>query len=179
MSNTLSFQLAFRTFTRAFEFSGRSTRTEVVAFSLLSMLASVLNITERDSPPFGPLAVAGIIWSMIWAWPSLPQFVRRLHDQNRSGWWSMTYVIAALSILTLVMLPAGDGPISSATVHFGPWSRMIIWTPLTTTLWAVGIVSLLATLVLNFLPETPGDNRFGSDPRLEMPDEAIASTARI
>jgi uncharacterized membrane protein YhaH (DUF805 family) len=41
----------------------------------------------------------------------------------------------------------------------------------------MSVVAALVALVLFFLPETPGDNRFGPDPRLEAPNDVIASPA--
>ncbi|MGY4396748.1 uncharacterized membrane protein YhaH (DUF805 family) [Sphingomonas sp. UYAg733] len=163
MSNRLSFRLAFRTFTDAFKFDGRSTRTQVVAFQLLTMLANVLTVTtDGPSPVSRFLSSASIIWSVVWGFPWIALFVRRLHDQDRSGWWAMTYGIAAIPIAAILALPVGEG---GPTIRFGTFARTVAWTPWTITLSVVFVGAILVPLILLFLPETPGDNRFGPDPR--------------
>jgi uncharacterized membrane protein YhaH (DUF805 family) len=123
----------FLPFRRYAEFSGRSQRQEYWMFSLLYlivliatgliMIAGAIGL-EKDQAP-GPVfwigaglltlfIVAGII-------PSIAVTVRRLHDQNLSGWMYLLSFIPYIGGFVL--------------------------------------------LVFMFIDGTPGDNRFGPDPK--------------
>jgi uncharacterized membrane protein YhaH (DUF805 family) len=76
--------------------------------------------------------------------PSLAVAIRRLHDTNRSGWW----VLAPLAGYPVTMI--GAAAESSAIAMIG------------------SLISLgfgIAVLVFYFLDGTPGDNRYGPDPK--------------
>lgn len=121
---------------RYFDFAGRSRRMEYWMFVLFSVLVYVVlgamfgHNTEVVRGPTnfyvnraltGPgNAIAGLFWlgSLI---PALAVAVRRLHDQDRTGWLLL--------------------------------------------LWFIPFFGWFALFVLMLLDGTPGDNRYGPDPK--------------
>jgi uncharacterized membrane protein YhaH (DUF805 family) len=81
-------------------------------------------------------------------------FVRRLHDQDRSGWWGLLLPVGfLLSVPELLAISTGD-------FHKIVAERNSPIGLLFDAVW-------LTVLVLCMLPGTEGANRFGADPRLE------------
>lgn len=163
--NRLSFRLAFRPFVDAFQFHGRSTRTEVVSFWLLDAIVTAFRMSIDD--PSLAVRIAGGIWTLVWTWPWIPLFVRRLHDQGRTGRWILLNGVVLLAVATDIWIaPTGDGPSVSLDWWFFRASRQIAWTPLTAATTVVMVMTVLTLWVLFLLPGTPGTNRYGPNPRL-------------
>jgi uncharacterized membrane protein YhaH (DUF805 family) len=78
-------------------------------------------------------------------WISLAATIKRLHDRNRSGWWTIVLVLAPALFGKL-----GDGSDASNT------ASLLAFAALPLAIW--GAVELL------FLKGTKGPNRFGPDP---------------
>ena len=70
------------------EFRGRSTRTEVIGFYVLTMAALLIAKVAADSSGLGSARpwLEGVLGSFFLV-PTLALYVRRLHDWGRSGWW--------------------------------------------------------------------------------------------
>lgn len=135
--------------------SGRSTRSEVVAFFLLGSMMSAA-ATIPSSAPGTPLQLLLTGWQILWSLPWIALFVRRLHDQARTAWWVLLMAIEAVVALPLVTLRA-PGADSFLNLTGTP--------PLATALTAIFLASMLTQFVLMFLPGTSGPNRYGPDPR--------------
>lgn len=109
---------------RYFEFSGRSRRKEYWGFVLFTWLVSmVLNavfgvstyhmmsgvlasgamVNTTGSLPGNLFALASFI-------PSFAVTVRRLHDQNRTGWWLLLVFLPILGWFALLVMSASTGP---------------------------------------------------------------------
>ena len=109
------------------EFSGRSRRLEYWMYSLfvfLLMMALVgLSLATGESSveddlPSGPALVIFVIVVLGLIIPSLAVQIRRLHDQNMSGWWALLNLIpylGGLVLLVLMLIPGTKGP-----NRFGP-----------------------------------------------------------
>jgi uncharacterized membrane protein YhaH (DUF805 family) len=164
--NRLSFRLAFRPFADAFQFRGRSTRTEVVSFWLLGLVANAGTLTVGDpTPPI--FYAAAILWNLAWEWPWLALLVRRLHDQDRSGWWALVPLsIAPIFLLEWLTAPTGSG--STMAFRQGPWaiSRHLGWNAWTIALDLIALGLFIVNLCMFLWSGTSGANRFGPDPRL-------------
>lgn len=135
--------------------SGRSTRSEVIAFFLLSSLMSAAAMIPgaESTPPLQTLATG---WQILWSLPWIALFARRLHDEDRTAWWVLLMAIEAIVALPLIALRA---PEADSFLN-------LTGTPLlATALTAIFLASMLAQLVLMLLPGTPGPNRYGPDPR--------------
>jgi uncharacterized membrane protein YhaH (DUF805 family) len=130
-------------------FKGRARRRDYWAFFgiCFAILVLVAGIDEALAPLIGwPDGVMIALCAVPFLCPGLAIAVRRLHDSNRSGWWT-SLLLAPLLVSMIVSAVAGD------------------------TLWRVVsdlAVPLLVWLALAFLlclPGTRGPNRFGLDPR--------------
>ena len=122
------FESIASTFSRSFDYEGRSSRSEywywVICMTiLLYPLGYFLGYNLGD---FGVL-VAGLV-SILFAFPSIALIARRLHDRNLSGWWQLGYVIpfGAIPLLVIVgFLPGtpGSGSALEALRHPNPAPR--------------------------------------------------------
>lgn len=147
------------------DFSGRSRRMEFwmwLVFQFLLYILFIIVVTifggavtafAGDNPASGLAAVgAGIIvlyglYLLVWLAliiPSLAVQVRRLHDTDRSGWW----VLAPLAANIVMVI--GVGVHSQVALFLGG---------------AGSLIFAIMLLVFFFLDGTPGDNRFGPDPK--------------
>jgi uncharacterized membrane protein YhaH (DUF805 family) len=135
-------------------FTGRSTRSEVIAFFVLNSLMNTATLIAGPSPSQSLLAVM-IVWQILWSLPWIALFVRRLHDQGRPAWWSLLMAIEAAVALPLLALrePGADSFLN------------LTGSPLATVLTAIFLASMLTQLVLMLLPGTLGPNRYSADPR--------------
>jgi len=136
------------------EFGGRSTRTELVGFYLLTTgVALVANLVagwlgQDTARPWLEAALAAVFL--------VPQFalsVRRLHDSGRSGWWLLVMVpFLAAVIWELTFYP--PHPFSLHLQSHLPW-----WAVTTVFLTMLGLYALL------LWPDDPDTNRYGPNPR--------------
>jgi len=103
------------------QFSGRARRKEFWQFTLFSTgITFVLAFCEGM---FGlstntQVSVLAGIYSLAVLVPSIAVSVRRLHDTNRSGWWSMIGMIPLVGSIVLLVYMAADG--TSGSNRFGP-----------------------------------------------------------
>jgi uncharacterized membrane protein YhaH (DUF805 family) len=107
----------FMPYARYADFSGRSTRREYWAFTLLIFLIyGVFAVVDRvvvDSPADGLIADA--VKLLILGGSLVPCFavcVRRMHDQDRSGWFVLLWfvpVVGPFIALVMTLLPGTDG----------------------------------------------------------------------
>lgn len=90
---------------------------------------------------------AGVVLALA----NLSAAVRRLHDRNRSGWW-----LLGLGVLPLIV-GAGFYVSRLLAKPYSDWSFF--------GGFAVAMaLSLWASIEIDFLPGTPGPNRFGPPP---------------
>jgi uncharacterized membrane protein YhaH (DUF805 family) len=172
-------EFMFMPLKRYADFSGRSRRMEfwmwvlfqfllgcgfVIAF--LGLLGSAAFSGNLDSPEQA-FAAGGAAIGLIVLWvlvilaffiPNLAVTVRRLHDTDRSGWWIMLYwgpYLASLFVtpaLTGAALSGGGGNLETmmgASLAFS----------------GLQLIGSLVLLVFLFIDGTPGQNRFGPDPK--------------
>jgi uncharacterized membrane protein YhaH (DUF805 family) len=144
-----------RTVTAVADFSGRSRRTEVIYYWIATTLVGVVFY-------FAVSTVASLKASLLFAnalqlvllVPMFALFARRLHDQDRSGWWGLLLPLSVLlGIPDVVAELRGD-------------MAEIIAAKTTPVGLAAGLCGLIV-FVLCLLPGTQGANRYGQDPRLE------------
>jgi uncharacterized membrane protein YhaH (DUF805 family) len=109
---------------RYFDFAGRSSRTEYFAFSIALTIAYVFlfviaAVSAAGQPgegpgPMGMLAIGLVFVVAIGTIvPSVAVTVRRLHDQDRSGWMALlgfVPYVGGLILLVLMFLGGTDGP---------------------------------------------------------------------
>ena len=147
--------LLARTLRGVTDFSGRSRRTEIIYYWIMcALIGVVIGFVLVTGAPFETIISFDTGLRALFTIPMFALFVRRLHDQDRSGWWGLILPLAFLSTVPRVLMEA-----------HGDVQEIIAYKTTPTAL--LSDVLWLATLVLCFLPGTNGPNRFGPDPRLE------------
>jgi len=165
-------RLMFKPWRDAFVYSGRSTRSEVFAFYLLAMLAGIFDFELAGLDP--RWIDAG--WGALWAVPWLALYVRRLHDQGRSGWWALVlFAVMALATLGTGLVPQSQDLSPSFTFFF--WEFHPAPSVAATVLMIVFSASFLASFAFWLWNDTPGENRYGPNPRDADPSASSASVA--
>lgn len=152
-----SIALPGRTLAKSLDFSGRSRRTEVVYYWIVTgLLNTIFAFFISMLVPLVMALVMNLILELTLVLPSFALLARRLHDQDRSGWWALILpAIVILDILkTIRFISVISGAKSGADVAPSPIEPWI------------GLPLAFAALILTFLPGTIGLNRFGPDPRL-------------
>ena len=158
--------LLLTTVRRTFVFTGRARRTEVACWLIVTTLmcqladAIVVKLVSEDAGRGADLAL-GTLFTI----PLFALLVRRLHDQDRSGWWALILPAAlAMSLPKALASTSGD---AAARIAAQPHGLLTI----------VFLFLILALFAFSLAPETIGPNRFGPDPREEPLGESDASTA--
>jgi uncharacterized membrane protein YhaH (DUF805 family) len=158
--------LVLRTIRGTFDFSGRSRRTKVVWWWLASSVVPALGVSAATwlaSKEAG--RVAGPALAILFLVPMFALLVRRLHDQDRSGWWALALLaVAVLSLPKMIASTSGD---VRAQIAAEPHGLLLL----------VGFVLVFALVAFSIAPETIGPNRFGPDPREERSGEAAEQGA--
>ena len=154
-----------------FVFSGRSRRTEVLAFAILGMLANLVTIQLQDGGPGWAVIRAG--WSLLWGFPWIALLVRRLHDQGRSALWAWALIATFAALLA-------SAPLLPQSASGGYRVSLLAWSfhptgPLAIIHSIVAVAAMVCLFVLCVAPEQPGTNRYGPNPRLD-PDNIELAT---
>jgi uncharacterized membrane protein YhaH (DUF805 family) len=141
------------------DFGGRSRRSELVAFYLLTLFANILLGFGATAIAFGAQLWVEAALFVLLACPTLALIVRRLHDSGRGGWWSVLGV---------------------PTVALGYWQDYAFYRglafpgfgPFEASLPAIAAKLLgLGLLVLLLWQDDPEVNRYGANPRYDEPVE--------
>jgi uncharacterized membrane protein YhaH (DUF805 family) len=89
------------------DFNGRSRRKEYWSYTLLiiaavivlSLIEGVLGMSGMVAGVYGPLTMLLLLGTLV---PSLAAGVRRLHDQDKSGWWMLLGLVPLAGLVLLV-----------------------------------------------------------------------------
>ena len=144
-------------------FTGRASRTEfwswclwnMLLFFLVSLLLAFVTTNAVNAPAPGqtpptPIAAVALfvivqLYMLLSLLPWIGVTIRRLHDQNTSGFW-----------ILLALLPLIWGMIGPEDDQDGS-----VWWSLLKVICAAGGIILLS---IQTTPSTEGDNRFGAQP---------------
>ncbi len=103
-------------------FSGRARRTEFWMFVLFNVIASVITqILDRvlgwgdGWANTGPIT---LVYTLAVFLPALAVGIRRLHDTNRTGWWTLLALIPLVGAIVLLVFYAQPGNVGANT--YGP-----------------------------------------------------------
>ncbi|PSV32558.1 MULTISPECIES: DUF805 domain-containing protein [unclassified Photobacterium] len=104
------------------QFNGRSRRKEFWFFTLFSALISMA-LGFADSllglPTIGDdYGVLAALYSLFIVIPNIAVIVRRLHDQDRTGWWALIMFVPIVGILVLIYFMVQDS--KPGDNRFGP-----------------------------------------------------------
>lgn len=152
-----------RTFLGTFDFAGRSTRTELLVFLFVPPLLIGLTLLILDALfldlDFDATWQLQDAVTILLTVPIPALLVRRLHDQDRTGWW-------ALLLLAAFVFEAVDDDRSLSILGLAqsetPW-----WLSLTF------FATIIALWGFSLWPASEGANRYGPNPRLD-PTEMLA-----
>jgi len=100
---------------RAFDFQGRSTRSELIGFhfSFLVLFALSMIVTERFGGPLrshadpgdAPLAALVFLLGLV---PGVSVQMRRMHDVGRNGWLLLLYGLGPFGVLFVWLFLLGS-----------------------------------------------------------------------
>lgn len=103
-------------FERSMEMSGRSSRTDYWGFTgicfLISMGGVLLDKQLHLTAPLLGIGYVTLVTSIMTLVPQCTLMIRRLHDANFSGWWSLftlVPVFGMLAVLVFACLPPTPG----------------------------------------------------------------------
>jgi uncharacterized membrane protein YhaH (DUF805 family) len=157
--------LFVRTVADSFVFAGRSTRTEALGFVLVStLLSQTALVLAGDRSEMAWVAVA-LALALTLEIPGIALFVRRMHEQDRSGWWALIGVAKIPLALALMSMPGDANGVS--IVRMLIWEGRYDWDAGTWPLLLAVTLLVIAQLGFYFAPGTDGANRYGADPRVE------------
>jgi uncharacterized membrane protein YhaH (DUF805 family) len=144
MTITIQSFLGFlkKTLASTLRFTGRSRRTEVLVYWLA--ITAIGIVPFLLGPSFEEPTLLDSLMSLTLFIPFPALLARRLHDQNRSGWW-------ALLLAPAVAMGIADQGQSM------PGAIVLM----------VGLFNLLIVIFLLW-PGSDGENKFGPNPRDEM-----------
>lgn len=84
-------------------FSGRAPRSAYWYWVLFVVLVSIgLGILDRAVFPYSEISPLSTIWSLAVFLPGLAVAIRRLHDLDRSGWWTLLVLTGIGAILLII-----------------------------------------------------------------------------
>jgi uncharacterized membrane protein YhaH (DUF805 family) len=114
----MSFGTALKAFWSNYSnFKGRARRSEywfIQLFLVLTNLAAAaidLALMNGDVDRFianGGGGIVGLIWIFATIVPAIAVLIRRLHDTNRSGWWSLIGLVPFAGAIVLLVFTATD-----------------------------------------------------------------------
>lgn len=137
-------------------FSGRSRVRDVIYFAVATGLISFpADVALRDLLSWDSAVVARACLNALLALPFFALCVRRLHDQDRTGWWAMVLpplMVSSAYDLIHTSFAIFDPSFMENASRSEPWRWLLL--PLA-----------LAVFVFTFLPGSVGANRYGPDPR--------------
>ena len=145
-------RLLLHTIRHTMDFSGRARRAEVIYYWIaITLFGVVASFAIMTSFPVIAGMIATSTISLVLQLPAFALFARRLHDQARSGWWTLMVAASFLfDIYETARFAANPYP-SIEGQHLLTWTDSIL---------------KVAVLILSLLPGTDGPNRYGADPRL-------------
>jgi uncharacterized membrane protein YhaH (DUF805 family) len=88
-------------------FNGRAQRSEYWFFALFNILANIgLFLIDGVLGTLNPetgFGLLGGIYMLAIIIPGIAVTIRRLHDTNRSGWWSLIVFIPVIGVIALLV----------------------------------------------------------------------------
>lgn len=145
-------------FSKYFQFSGRSRRSEYWYFVLFTIIVGIV-LSIADAAVFtsglkdtGPL---GSLFTLATLIPGIAVSVRRLHDINRTGWWILPLYVLLIPMMFFFF---------SASASVGSAASGV--TPMLSVIFALAFLGFaILLLVWACTNGTAGPNKYGPDPK--------------
>lgn len=115
---------SFKVLDKYYDCSGRSTRREYWAVTLLIVVVGIsILVWESESLQYGEVFGPGFtLYFMSTVMPSLAVSVRRLHDADFSGWWLLVGFVPVVGwVLQFIFFATEESPELN---RFGPNPRV-------------------------------------------------------
>ncbi|OZG62127.1 hypothetical protein BHAP_2149 [Bifidobacterium hapali] len=152
---------------KAFVFHGRASRGEywwgMLFIMLLSFAVGFLTVAatdlagiDIDSALSDNIAnIASTVLQILIFIPDMSLSVRRLHDENLSGWWVLLPMVTTImsAVATLVVLVTGSGDQAAQTMVIA----MLVF-------FGSELLTILLSVILMILPSNPAGARFDRPP---------------
>lgn len=186
-----SFDLMFQPLRKYFDFQGRARRSEYwlwVGFQFV--LGIVYNVLQSAGGAVAGLAAGlSLLTGLGFFIPNISAGVRRFHDTNRTGLWTLfwpsVYIVSFIVAIVVNLNAFAElgqtmQNMDSAAIERGdPEAVMAFLTamgPLALWVFLPTWIASLVTFVFHVLDGTPGQNRFGADPKGRGEAEQISAT---
>ena len=103
------FEAIIQSLKKFFDFKGRASRSEYWYFQLLFTLTYMPIIVFEESEKLEDIIIALAITMIILIMPAITVSVRRFHDINRSGWFTLLNLIPYIGwiIVSLMLIRKG------------------------------------------------------------------------
>lgn len=161
-------RLALNACARSLVFSGRSGRAELAGFLVCAIAANVvLNLALRLALAGEPEAWARLAVDTVLFLPLYALLARRLHDLERSGWWSLVPAFVMLRMAGLKALALSGSP------DVRDWIEST-FEPLN---WLLVPAFLIVVIAAAFVPGKKEANRYGPAPAPIAPTTEQSETA--
>jgi uncharacterized membrane protein YhaH (DUF805 family) len=138
------------------DFAGRAPRAEywwyTLAVGVAALLLGVVDVTVLGGTVYGNYGALGLTFVVACAVPSMAVLVRRLHDNNHSGWWAL------IRLPSYGFVVAGGSTANVRAMLFGLPVPFAI---------ALGIIWVVVAFVEFLFVITEGEgmeNQYGPDP---------------
>ena len=91
-------------------FKGRASRSEYNYWMLFTLILTVIAVILDPQPDYPRDSVLANVVNLALFFPSISVLVRRLHDQNKSGWhwlWTLT-IVGNIPLIYWLSFKVGD-----------------------------------------------------------------------
>ena len=106
------------------EFGGRARRAEYWQYTLVNIaITSVLLIADALLRKVMGFAFLQMAYGLAVLVPSLAVSIRRLHDTDRSGWWSLIALVPIVGLVIIYFLAQESAP---GTNRYGPNPKLAV-----------------------------------------------------
>jgi len=159
-------------FTRMFDFSGRSRRSEYWWFTLFTVFiafaAGVIDVLFYRGPmlSFGYLVVSVIIF-----FPGVSVLTRRLHDTGRSGWLGAPYWAYALYDIAILLSPYVNMDIFETII---PSSDNALVAAIMMAAAFVVIIWMIIVFIMTVSDSQSKPNRYGPSPKYGVIEDTFS-----
>lgn len=150
--------------------SGRASRSEYWFFGLFLLVVSLVRwlIDIATGSGIFSAGIGGSIIDLVLLLPTLAIWVRRLHDINRTGWWSLFLFVSVISpwippyyMHVLLATPNGEFPTVLGYAFTVLKFAFIL---------LLALVTMIIALIVGYKRGTVGPNRYGPVPLASATD---------